>query len=176
MRLLTEMDADEFWHFRLAGLEESPHAFAEAADELRATPPAVTADRLRQSTSDNFVLGAFADRQLVGTAGFFRFTGAKTAHKGRVWGVYVHPPFRGQGIARALLSDLLARIRRVEGIQQLSLTVAVTQLPAIALYESIGFRRFGFEIHSLIVDNVWVDEEHRVLMLDPRLTATVVNA
>ena len=166
VRLLTESDADEFWRFRLDGLEESPHAFAEAADELRATPPPLTADRLRQSTADNFVLGAFGDRRLVGPAGFYRFTGAKTAHKGRVWGVYVHPDFRGQGIARTLLTDLLARIRRVDGIQQLLLTVAATQMPAIALYESIGFRRFGFEVRSLIVDNVSVDEEHRVLMLD----------
>src|SRR5205814_9582761 len=113
LRLLTESDADEFWHFRLSGLQESPNAFAESVEELQAMSPAATADRLRASTPNNFVLGAFEDRRLVGTAGFFRYQGPKTAHKGRVWGVYVHPGHRGRGVARALITDLLARVRRI---------------------------------------------------------------
>jgi hypothetical protein len=70
LRLLTESDADEFWHFRLSGLQESPNAFAESVEELQAMSPAANADRLRASTPHNFVLGAFEDRRLVGTAGF----------------------------------------------------------------------------------------------------------
>jgi hypothetical protein len=70
LRLLTEGDADEFWHFRLSGLHESPNAFAESVEELQAMSPTSTADRFRASTPNNFVLGAFEDGRLVGTAGF----------------------------------------------------------------------------------------------------------
>lgn len=166
LRLLTDVDAKEFWQFRLAALEESPHAFTESADELRAISLSATADRLRASTTDNFVVGAFVDGRMVGTAGFFRNVAAKLAHKGRVWGVYVHPRFRGRGVARDLMTDVLARVRCVNGVRQVSLTVATTQVAAVALYESLGFVRFGLEVRSLLVGSTSVDEEHRVFILD----------
>ena len=166
LRLLAEDDANEFWHFRLGGLKESPEAFTESASELRSSPVAVTAQRLRQSGDDNFVVGAFADSRLVGTAGFFRSQGSKTAHKGRVWGVYVDPAFRRRGIAVAMMKFLLGRIVRIDGLRQVSLTVATTQVAAIALYESLGFKRIGVEPCSLRLDDSYVDEEYRVLIFD----------
>jgi ribosomal protein S18 acetylase RimI-like enzyme len=78
----------------------------------------------------------------------------------------VHPGHRGRGVARALITDLLARVRRITDLRQVSLTVATTQLTATGLYESIGFKRFGLESRSLLIGDVFVDEEHRVFMLD----------
>jgi hypothetical protein len=91
LRVLTAGDAGDFWHFRLSALEAAPQAFGESADEMRATPVDVVADRLRASTADHFVVGAFVGERLVGTAGFVRDTAAKRVHKGRMWGVYVDP-------------------------------------------------------------------------------------
>jgi len=51
-----------------------------------------------------------------------------------------------------------------------SLTVATTLIAAIALYESLGFTPFGLETQSLLVGSSYVDEEHRVLMLDSSST------
>jgi ribosomal protein S18 acetylase RimI-like enzyme len=166
LRLLHENDAREFRRFRLTALEQSPQAFEESADELRSSPVAVTAERLRASSEDNFVLGAFVEGRLVGTVGFFRGRRAKTRHKGRVWGVHVDPAVRRQGIARAMMDALLARIYNVDGLRQVSLSVATTQVAAIALYESFGFKPFGLERRALCVGNDYVDEEYRVLMLD----------
>jgi RimJ/RimL family protein N-acetyltransferase len=166
LRPLTPDDANEFWLFRLAGLEESPQAFLESADELRATPIDVTAQRLRASSDDNFVLGAFDGGRLIGTVGFFRIQGDKTRHKGRIWGVYVDPAFRRRGLAGEMMRATLARIGAVKNLHQVSLTVATTQLAARALYESLGFKAIGVEARSLAIGNTYVDEEHRVLLLD----------
>jgi ribosomal protein S18 acetylase RimI-like enzyme len=166
LRLLAEDDANEFWHFRLNGLKESPQAFTESAAELQSSPVDVTAQRLRQSAEGNFVVGAFADGRLVGTAGFFRNQASKTAHKGRVWGVYVDPTFRRHGIAGAMMKFLLAKIVRIDGLRQVSLTVATTQVAAIALYASLGFERVGVEPYSIRLDDSYIDEEHRILILD----------
>ena len=173
LRVLTADDAEEFRRFRLTALEESPHAFTESAAELRALPLAVTVERLRDSKEDNFVLGAFVDSHLVGTVGFFRLQGEKSNHKGRVWGVYVAPPFRRCGIARSLLDAVLNRIRDLRDIRQVSLAVATTQRGAMSLYASAGFTTYGLEPRALRVGSEYVDEEHRVLLLDAPLRSTL---
>src|SRR5437764_10778577 len=113
LRLLTEEDAAEFWRFRLAALEQAPESFAESADELRSSPLEETALRLRASSDENFVLGAFVDGRLGATVGFFRNRGIKTKHKGRVWGLYVEQTLRRHGIARSMMDELLLRVRGV---------------------------------------------------------------
>ena len=166
LRVLTEADADEFWRFRLMALEESPQAFAESADELRSSSVDVTAQRLRASSEDNFVLGTFVDGRLVGTVGFFRYQGTKIRHKGRIWGVHVDPAFRRQGIAKAMIEAALTKVRKAHHVRQVSLTVATAQVAAMALYDAAGFKIFGVEPQSLRVGEQYIDEQHRVLMLD----------
>jgi len=166
IRILTGADAAEFQRLRLAGLEERPQAFGESAAEFRGTSLDATAQRLRESTGEQFVVGAFVDDALVGVAGFFRRTGEKRRHNGNIWGMYVDAAFRRRGIARALLEAVLARAASIDGLRQITLSVAVTQPAARALYDALGFEVFGVEQRSLCVDGVYVDEEHRMLDLD----------
>jgi ribosomal protein S18 acetylase RimI-like enzyme len=166
VRLLTGDDTAEFRAFRLAALEESPKAFGESPEEFRASTIEGTAQRIGASDGSSFVLGAFVGGRLAGTAGFFRHTGRKRRHKGHVWGVYVDPSCRKRGIARSLMEALIARVRKVEDLRQVSLSVSTTQPAARSLYASVGFQLFGLERRALQVGREYVDEEHYVLMLD----------
>jgi ribosomal protein S18 acetylase RimI-like enzyme len=116
--------------------------------------------------------GAFSDsNQLMGTIGFLREQHLKRAHIGSVWGMYVLPEFRGQGIGAALLDEALAHARLLQGLRQVTLTVTAGNLPAIGLYKSRGFERFGLQRDALYVDGRLYDEEHWALYLVPRDTA-----
>lgn len=166
IRELKREDADAFRALRRERLEQSPRAFAESIPENDSIPPASIAARLGASSLENFVMGAFAPTgQLVGMAGFSRNPRLKSRHKAVIWGVYVQPTWRNQGVARALIKALIHHVRPSPGLEQIHLTVASDQIPAKRLYQSLGFETFGHEKHALKVDGSYVDEDHMVLWL-----------
>jgi hypothetical protein len=59
------------------------------------------AARLDSDPANNFVLGAFVDGALVGTADFCRSKNLKEQHQGHIWGVYVTSAMRGTGVGLA---------------------------------------------------------------------------
>lgn len=165
LRLLTADDAEAFWHLRLEALRNDPASFADSTEEHLTTT--VTAFREKLSVGDpalNFVVGYFEDGKLAGTAGFFRRPNKKERHKGHVWGVYVSPDLRGKGVGKALMLEIIRRAKEIEGIEQITL-VASAKFPAQKLYESVGFKGYGIEPHSLKIGNDYVDDVLMVLWL-----------
>ena len=56
--------------------------------------------------------------------------------------VAVHPDFRRQGIAEALITGLVEHLKTI-GSHCLTLEVRASNAPAIALYEKLGFSKIG---------------------------------
>jgi ribosomal-protein-alanine N-acetyltransferase len=62
--------------------------------------------------------------------------------EGEITNVAVTPDFRRKGIGKALISELIARAEE-RGVSRIVLEVRVSNHPAIALYEQMGFCRVG---------------------------------
>jgi ribosomal-protein-alanine N-acetyltransferase len=74
-----------------------------------------------------------ANRQIVGTAGMRMVCG-----EGDIDNVAVLPAYRNMGIASALLKALL-ELGRESGLEEFTLEVRVSNVPAIKVYEKVGF-------------------------------------
>jgi ribosomal protein S18 acetylase RimI-like enzyme len=166
IRVLTRADVSAFQQLRRERLEREPRAFAESLTEHDSTTTEAIAKRLELSSLDNFVIGAFSPRgQMVGMMGFARNLREKSRHKGLIWGVFVQPEWRNQGVARAMLAELIERVKANPGVEKINLTVSADQTAAKRLYRSMGFEVSGQEKHALKVDGQYVDEDHMVLWL-----------
>lgn len=77
------------------------------------------------------------------------------AHAATLTTAFVAPWARGHGVAR-LLTQTVEDTARREGLAVLNLDVRESQAAAIALYEHLGFRRWGTHPRYARVDGRWV--------------------
>jgi len=172
IRQLGPADRDAFFALRLRGLKNHPAAFGQSYDEAIERGPSQHDPMLSgaRTALGNFLLGAFSatDGALVGTVGLLRERSAKEQHKAYVIGMYVADEAAGHGVGRALLTELLARAAQVEGLRQVTLLVTSENVSARALYESLGFQRYGCEPDALCIDGTFHDADLMVRFMSPR--------
>jgi RimJ/RimL family protein N-acetyltransferase len=168
IRQLTEADVASYWPLRLRALREEPEAFGGSYEVQRDLPLEVPAARLRaaEEAPDSAIFGASDEGgRLVGMIGLQREQGVKNRHKAMIWGVYVTPEARGQGLGSALLQTALDFGRQIPGLEQVLLAVAAHNTAARALYLAAGFETWGLEPLALKLGDRYVDEEHMILFL-----------
>lgn len=163
---MNHLDAKAYREVRLRALKQDSDAFGSTYEQEAVKPLGNFVERIQQ-TKDQFALGCFDDSNaLVGIVNFAHENRQKTAHKGNVFGMYVEPEFRGQGLGRALLSAVIERAtEEFIGLEQIHLTVVSTNESAKQLYTSLGFEVYGVEPHALKVDGHYFDEDLMILRL-----------
>lgn len=160
IRLLTPADAALYRAIRLEALAAHPEAFTSTLERERDKPLACFEERL--TISD--VFGAFIADELVGTAGFRREDGAKTAHKGVLWGMYVRPQARRSGAGRLLVDAVAAHA--AQRVEQLHLVVVSDNDAALHLYTAAGFAEYGRGVKALKWGGRYFDETLMALFFD----------
>lgn len=159
-RKIRASDCEEFYRLRKEGLEQFSFAFWETSEELVSKGIESQRERLRllEESNDAFIIGAFDDTKLVGVCGCRREGGKKGYHRATIWGMYVDAALHGKGIGGAVLDEALREANTIEGVEALFLMVATSNLPAIGLYHSRGFRAYGIEPMSLKDNDRYISE------------------
>ena len=164
VRPLSPQDASAFADMRLRGLQECPEAFASSYEEEVGTPIHEIEDRLKPRT-DAVIFGAFDGADLCALVGLQRESMAKLAHKAFIWGMYVAPEARGQGVGTLLLEHALSYAESTLHTRQVNLGVNTRNTAAIALYKKLGFVEYGLERGFLRIGEQLFDEYQMVRRL-----------
>ncbi|QJD84418.1 GNAT family N-acetyltransferase [Cohnella herbarum] len=164
IRLLSAEDAEIYRELRLHSLKENPAAFLTSF-EMEIAKPFEQIQRNLSPTDNRFTLGAFNVNELIGMVTFVRGSNPKTMHKGNVFAMYVSSIYRGNGIGKMLIDELIKRASQYDGLERINLTVISNNSAAKRLYEKVGFVGYGIERNALKSGVHYWDEELMVLQL-----------
>lgn len=164
IRKLTTDDVDVYQQLRLQALQHNPEVFGSTYEREVQLSNEDIASRIAPIDHEQFIIGAFdADQQLLGFVSFKREKSRKMRHKGNVFGMYVTQQARNQKIGLQLLMHFVRECELIDGLEQLNLSVVSSNDSAIALYEKVGFIKYGHEKRALKYLNTYYDEDLMVV-------------
>jgi RimJ/RimL family protein N-acetyltransferase len=165
IRELRDGDVETFVELRREALLDSPLAFVASPDDDVFSSPGTVREQLR-GAPESVIIGAFRPR-LVGAVGLHRDRLLKSSHKAHLWGLYVTPNHRRQGVASELLDAVLRHAAGIPGVSWVHLKVSAATPGAQRLYERAGFRVWGIEPAGARYDGQTVADYHMALCLEP---------
>ncbi len=115
-------------------------------------------------SSPNAMFGGFVEGRLVATAAVgmvSKFPSSR--HKMVMWGVFTSSLYRRQGLSRQVVGAAIEHAFE-HGVRRINLQVYVPNDPAINLYKSLGFTKYGVEPEALFVDDLFFDSVHMTLV------------
>ncbi|HVE76543.1 MAG TPA: GNAT family N-acetyltransferase [Actinomycetota bacterium] len=160
VRRLTPAAFEHYYTLRGAGLVEAPAAFTTDASAWLGADRVKVERHLEASRDDPSrpIFGAWSDGELVGLIGLSREPRESVSHKASLWGLYVSPNHRRQGLGRSLLAEAISAARDLPGLRQLRAVVPTACDAAIGLFKSLGFEEFGLERDARWVNGRFHDQ------------------
>ena len=98
---------------------------------------------------------ALDEDRVVGWADILPLEVHAMAHRGSL-GIGILPAYRGRGVGRQLLRTCIDRAKK-SGLTRIELEVRADNVPAIRLYESMGFVREGVKSKGMRIDGEYFD-------------------
>ena len=142
VRRLRADETDSWRNLRLRMLSDAPSAFGATHADALATPADEWARRVEAFAAGetSVVYVAAEDGQFIGSAG--AFLDPEDHDRPHLWGMWVAPAARRQGVGRALV-EAVAEWARSRGFTSIRLFVVGDNENAAALYLQCGFERTG---------------------------------
>ena len=156
IRQLGSDDAQAFSTLRRELTADNPIPMGLTLEEELARPLQGFRDQLSYP-EPNAAFGAFVGSEFVGSAAVaWPSKLPSSRHKTTLWGVFVSPRYRRNGIGRALVLRAIEHAESV-GVRRINLTVYVPNPAAVKLYESLQFEHCGVEPEAIRLGDAYFD-------------------
>lgn len=152
VKTLNVNESNDFRAIRLSALKNSPEMFGSTHMAEADKPLNFFEDCLLNST----VFGAYHKSKIIGLATLTQENGIKFSHKASLSSVFIEPEFQRKGVANSLLSAVIEHSKKY--VEQILLTVADNNKPAIQLYKKFGFQTYGVEKKAMKDNGQYIDE------------------
>ena len=149
-------DATQYRQLRLGALQDSPTAFSADYQVNLNQPMSFWEGRL-SFDEHGVIFFATHKNDLIGMTGIRKGESPKTRHGAMIWGVYVHPEWRGLRIAEALL-EICVQWAKAREVNILKLAVVTSNTSAVRCYERCGFVTYGTEPWAIRYEGKYYDE------------------
>jgi RimJ/RimL family protein N-acetyltransferase len=143
---------------RFACLKNIPEYFGSTYEEEVLNPKLKFETFIENASPEHFMFGAFDADRLIGIAGFDRMDRKRARHRGELVQVYLDSNYRGQNFGEKLIRSIVEYAFTMEGLEQIQLSVIAANKSAVKLYEKVGFRSYGFQLHYFKVGDEYMDQ------------------
>ncbi|MDM1246971.1 GNAT family N-acetyltransferase [Acinetobacter sp. R933-2] len=134
IRQLNADDVGDFRTIRLSALKNSPEMFGSSYTVEATKPLSVFAEVI----TNYVIFSAYTQQKIIGVLILDLENDSKNKPQAQLYGFFVEPAFRGQGIATQLLQ---AGIQYGQPyVEKITLSVMTSNIPAIRLYQKLGFK------------------------------------
>jgi ribosomal protein S18 acetylase RimI-like enzyme len=152
IKILSVDESNDFRTIRLSALEKSPEMFGSTYIAEVEKPLVFFKNCLSSST----VFGAYYKNKIIGLATLTQENGIKFSHKVSLSSVFIEPEFQQKGVGSNLLNAVIEHSKKYA--EQILLTVADDNKPAIHLYKKFGFETYGVETKAMKDNGQYIDE------------------
>ncbi len=148
---IAPADLSAYKRIRDEGLNLHPDAFDSDIDNEQSRPPEsyIGCLGLYETLGGTFLLGAWANGDLIGVIGLERQSLHKLRHSAELNSMLVLPKATGRGVGLMLVNAAIAEARRAMGLEQITLRVSTSSESAVRLYERAGFQACGVLPHAI---------------------------
>lgn len=153
---LAPSDWQKYKAIRLEVLQNDPTAFATTYQEDAQLTDSKWQERLG-SNKTSYMLFAEHAGNIIGMVGAIFYEGSCIKHKATIVSMYVSPAYRGQGIGKKLMIAMMEHLNMMPNIVHVQLAVNTENIPAIKLYESVGFKKIGILEKLVKINNTFID-------------------
>jgi RimJ/RimL family protein N-acetyltransferase len=166
IRDVSEKDAEVFFELLKRTLQNYPASFQTDISQIENTSLQDVIEHLSESDGvKGFRLGGFDKTgKLVGSVRLQRRVSPKQSHCADIEQMFVDSECQNKGVGYKLLTSLIERAKRIEGLEQIELYVSSNAHAAIHLYKKLGFMESGTIPRQLKVDNKYHDYIYMYLL------------
>lgn len=157
---LNSQDWQKYKQIRLEALKTNPTAFLNTFEDVSGYPDDKWQEQLKKSAKKDgvFYLFAFDNEKIIGMNGMYWDNKPVIKHIAEVFGVFVNPGYRGKGIGKRLMNEMIFEISNNPQFTKIKIGVNAENEPAYNLYISTGFKAIGRHEKELKFGDKYYDE------------------
>lgn len=138
-RNLLPAESSAYRSIRLESLKFFPESFGADYHEASKTEKLRLESDIENQTPGRFVMGAFADDELIGICVFVE----EENYSGHIYQMYVKAGFQGKNIGSHLLKAVIEESVSQFSTREIYLEVTCRNTAAYELYRKIGFKKIS---------------------------------